>query len=161
MMRVLTYPDPGLTQCAADVDVATDGDVGRLAKTMLRVMHDAPGIGLAAPQIGVQKRVIAFDLEDDPHVLLNPKVVAHSDESSSFEEGCLSVPGIVVPVSRPDSILFEAFTLDGHEIRVEAEGLLARLIQHEVDHLDGVLMLDRATPEERKAALQRYREASL
>jgi len=124
-------------------------------------MYEAPGIGLAAPQVGVLKRVIVYDLGDDgnPVALCNPVIVSSGDELELDEEGCLSLPGITVEVERPTTVVCEALSLKGTPVSIEAEGLHARLLQHEIDHLDGVLIIDRATPEERKDALRRYREA--
>jgi peptide deformylase len=129
---------------------------------MARVMYEAPGIGLAAPQIGVLKRVIVYDLSEDGDGLsavCNPRIVDQSDECTVDDEGCLSLPGISVPVERSCSVVCEGVSLDGTPVRIEAEGLLARLFQHEIDHLDGMLIIDRATAEERKAALRRYHDA--
>ena len=163
-MDVLTHPSPALKQVAQPVDPAKEKDLRELCKTMARLMYDAPGIGLAAPQIGVLKRVIvvAADVDDDEKgvmALCNPEIVELSEELEVDDEGCLSLPGISVPVERAARVTCEALTLSGKSVRIAAEGLQARLLQHEVDHLDGVLMIDRATPEERKAALIRYREA--
>ncbi len=129
---------------------------------MARTMYEAPGIGLAATQIGVLKRVVVYDLDEEGRglvALCNPEIVESSGECETDEEGCLSVPGITVPVTRSCKVTCEALNLDGKPVRIEAEGLHARLLQHEVDHLDGVLIIDRAIPEERKAALRRYHEA--
>jgi peptide deformylase len=129
---------------------------------MARMMYEAPGIGLAAPQIGVMKRFIVYDLSEDGRglsALCNPVIVEMSDECLEDEEGCLSLPGISVPVSRACKVTCEGLSLDGKRVRIEAEGLEARMFQHEIDHLDGMLIIDRATSEERKAALRRYREA--
>ena len=126
------------------------------------MMYEAPGIGLAAPQIGVLKRVIVYDLSqdgDDLHVLCNPVITSASGECETDEEGCLSLPGIGVPVTRACQVVCEGLDLDGNPVRIEAQGLAARLFQHEIDHLDGRLIIDRATDEERKAALRRYSEA--
>jgi peptide deformylase len=161
-MDVLQHPNPALKQVAAPVDPTAERDLRELCKTMARLMYEAPGIGLAAPQIGVLKRVIVYDLEEEkPGViaLCNPQIVETSEELEVDDEGCLSLPGISVPIERPVRITCEALTLKGNPIRIEADGLHARLLQHEIDHLDGVLIIDRATPEERKAALVRYREA--
>lgn len=129
---------------------------------MARAMYDAPGIGLAAPQIGVLKRIIVCEFGEEgenPVALCNPVIVESSEECEVDDEGCLSLPGISVPVERPCRVVCEAVSLKGNPVRIEAEGLRARLLQHEIDHLDGLLIIDRATPEERKAALRRYLEA--
>lgn len=163
-MDVLCHPNPALKQVALPVDPASERNLKRLCKTMARLMLDAPGIGLAAPQIGVLKRVIVIsaDLEDEDQgvvALCNPQIVDRSEDLELDDEGCLSLPGISVPVERSSAVVCEALTLSGSPLRIEATGMQARLLQHEIDHLDGILILDRATPEERKAALIRYREA--
>ena len=160
-MDVLSHPNAALKQRAAVVDPTVEKDLTELCRTMAKAMYDAPGIGLAAPQIGVLKRVIVYDLEDEGRVvaLCNPEIIKHGDELAVDDEGCLSLPGITVVVERPTTVVCEAMSLSGKRVRIEADGLHARVLQHEVDHLDGLLILDRATPEERKAALQRYREA--
>jgi peptide deformylase len=159
-MEILAHPNPALKQPAGAVDPATDLDLARLVKAMAQAMYDAPGVGLAATQVGVQKRVIVFDLDDGLVALCNPAIVESSEETEVDDEGCLSLPGITVPVERFGSCVCEALDLKGGKVRLEAEGLLARLLQHETDHLDGVLIIDRATPDERRAAIRRYREAN-
>ena len=160
-MNVLSHPSAALKQVAAPVDPAGESGLRDLCQTMARIMYDAPGIGLAAPQIGVLKRVIVYDMEDEgrPIALCNPSIIEYGDEREVDDEGCLSLPGISVPVERAVTVVCEAKSLAGKRVRIEAEGLHARVLQHEIDHLDGVLIIDRATPEERKAALVRYREA--
>ncbi|MEI7813514.1 MAG: peptide deformylase [Coriobacteriia bacterium] len=163
-MNVLSHPNAALKQLAQPVDPATDTDLRELCRKMAQAMYDAPGIGLAAPQIGVLKRVIIYDLDDEGAgvvALCNPKIVESGEEREFDDEGCLSLPGITVPVERSCTVVCEAQTLTGRVVRIEADGLHARLLQHEIDHLDGVLMIDRATPEERKAALRRYLDAQL
>jgi peptide deformylase len=161
-MDVLSHPNPALKQVASPVDPTAEKDLRELCKTMARLMYGAPGIGLAAPQIGVLKRVIVYDLDDEKRgviALCNPAIIDKSEELVLDDEGCLSLPGITVPVERPARVTCEALTITGAPVRIEAEGLHARLLQHEVDHLDGVLIIDRVSAEERKAALVRYREA--
>jgi peptide deformylase len=161
-MDVLQHPSPALGVRAPEVDPVNDDTLQDLVVEMARAMYEAPGIGLAATQIGVMKRVVVYDLDDEGKGLVaicNPEIVEKSGECELEEEGCLSVPGITVPVTRACKVTCEALTIDGTPIRIEAEGLHARLLQHEIDHLDGFLIIDRADPEERKAALKRYREA--
>jgi len=161
-MIVLSHPNPALAEHAREVDPTTDESLRELVVAMAHVMYDAPGIGLAATQVGVLKRVVVYDLDEDGKGLIalcNPTIVEASDETELDDEGCLSLPGITVSVDRPCSVTCEAVTLNGTPVRINAEGLHARLLQHEIDHLDGVLIIDRAEPEERKAALRRYREA--
>lgn len=125
---------------------------------MARAMYDAPGIGLAATQLGVQKRLIVFDLDDGLAALCNPEITETSEETTIEEEGCLSLPGLTLPIERAEQVTCVALDLDGRPVRIEADGLLSRVLQHEVDHLDGVLVIDRASPEERREALRRYNE---
>lgn len=161
-MEILSHPNPPLSTPACEVDPGTDKALRGLAEQMAKLMYKAPGIGLAAPQIGVMKRLIVFDLSEDGEglsALCNPRIVESSDECETDDEGCLSLPGITVPIERPCKVTCEAVTLEGEAVRIVAEGLMARMLQHECDHLEGRLIIDRATPEERKAALRRYREA--
>lgn len=161
-MEVIAHPSPTLKQRAEEVDVASDTGLRELARMMAECMYDASGIGLAATQLGVLKRVIIYDMGDEEPQLValcNPVVSSRSEDCETDDEGCLSFPGISVPVERSRLVVCEAQSLNGTSVRIEAEGLHARLLQHEIDHLDGVLIIDRATPEERKAALRRYREA--
>ena len=144
-----------LKSAAAEV-TNIDAKLVALTETMFKVMYDAPGLGLAGPQIGVQKQIFVYDMDDDPHVLLNPTIVESSGEWV-YDEGCLSIPGLYVEILRPKQILVRGISLDGKTIEIEADELLARLFQHEVDHLNGVLMFDRMTPDQRKQALVEYR----
>lgn len=158
-MEILTHPNPALRASATDVDPATDTELESLVKTMAEAMYDAPGIGLAAPQVGVLKRVIVFDLDEGLVALCNPVIASTSQETEIEEEGCLSLPGITVPVERSVAVVCDALNLKGEPVRVEATDLAARMLQHETDHLNGMLIIDRATPQERKAAIRRYNEA--
>lgn len=160
-MQILAHPDPRLRQRAVEVDPATDASLRDLITTMARAMYESEGIGLAATQLGVMKRVIVYDIEDGLHALCNPRIVERSEQTEVSEEGCLSVPGISVPVERAASVVCEGVSLDGKRVVIHADGLLARLFQHEIDHLDGMVILDRLPAEERKAALKAYREAQL
>lgn len=159
-MDILVHPNPALKQAAAPVDPASDTELARLVHAMAKAMYEAPGVGLAATQVGVQKRVIVLDIEDGLVALCNPTIVERSDETEIDDEGCLSLPGITVPVERAVSCVCEACDLEGAPVTIGAAGFLARVLQHETDHLDGVLIIDRATPEERRAAVRRYREAA-
>ena len=124
-------------------------------------MAAAQGVGLAAPQIGILQRVLVYQAEEDaePAALVNPAIVSRSEQVDVVDEGCLSLDaaGVTVPVERSTSVVIEALSPVGESIRIEAEGLEARVIQHEVDHLDGVLIIDRTAPEERKRALAQLR----
>ncbi len=153
--EIRTYGDPVLTAAAAEIkDV--DEKLVRLADEMLDLMYEAPGLGLAAPQIGVQKQLFVYDLDGEPGALINP-TIKESRGEWVFDEGCLSIPGLYVEILRPKEVLLHGWDLDGHEVEIEADELLARLFQHELDHLHGVLMFDRMTPEQRKEALIEYR----
>lgn len=149
--------DPVLRERAAEVSVFDRG-LRKLAKRMLRVMHDAPGIGLAAPQVGVLQRLLVYEVEDTPHALVNPVLDEFSEETEESEEGCLSIPGVTVPVRRAVSVRVRGNDLDGAEIEFVSEGLEARVIQHETDHLDGVLITDRTSRAARAAAMRELRE---
>lgn len=157
-MEILSYPSPVLKQPAEDVEHFGDDDLKTLVATMAREMYDAPGIGLAATQVGLLTRVLVYDIDEGLTALCNPSIVERSEETELSEEGCLSFPGIEIPVERAVSVTCAAVDINGDAVRIEASGLLARVLQHEIDHLDGVLIIDRATPEERKAAIRRYNE---
>ena len=157
-MDILEHPNPALKQTAAAVDPKTDKELPKLVKAMAHAMHEAPGVGLAATQVGVQKRVIVFDVDDGVIALCNPTIIEYSDDTEVEDEGCLSLPGITVPVERSVHCVCEALDLKGEPLRFEAEDFVARVLQHETDHLDGILIIDRAAPDERRAALRRYRE---
>jgi len=151
---IRVYGDPVLRAAASKITEIDDSLV-ELAERMFEVMYRAPGIGLAGPQIGVEKRIFVYDLDDDPQVILNPEIVESSGEWV-YDEGCLSIPGLFVEMLRPRQILVRGVTLAGEEVEVEADELLSRLFQHEVDHLNGVLMFDRMTPDQRDSALVEY-----
>lgn len=155
---IRTYGDPVLAAVADQVE-NIDGKLVRLSQAMLQAMYKAPGLGLAAPQIGVQKQIFVYDIDGEPITLINPRIVESSGEWV-YDEGCLSIPGLYVEMLRPKEVLLEALDLDGNDIRVEADELLARLFQHELDHLNGVLMFDRMTDDQRKQALVEYRKLS-
>jgi len=143
--KILTEPDPFLRQKSSEVEQVTD-ETRKLMDDMLDTMYDAPGIGLAAIQIGVPKRVIVIDLSRDekknPLYFVNPKIIKKSDTDSTYEEGCLSVPGQFAEVDRPDKCRVSFLDYNGKKQELKAEGLLATCIQHEMDHLEGVLFID-------------------
>jgi peptide deformylase len=132
-----------------------DADLGKLVERLSHLLGDANGLGLAATQIGVLRRVFVFlpDPEEEPVVLVNPSFAETSDERESDTEGCLSLQGVVIPVERHATLTLEGKDAQGNDVRLELEGLPARIAQHELDHLDGVLILDRTTPEARREAL--------
>ena len=149
--------DPVLRERALGV-VAFDRGLRKLAKRMIRIMHDAPGVGLAAPQVGALQRLLVYDVNEDPRVLVNPVLDEFSEELEAFDEGCLSVPVVTMPVERPVSLRVRAFDAAGESLEFKAEGFEARVIQHEYDHLDGVLIVDRTTRSARAAALRELAE---
>lgn len=149
--------DPVLREHARDV-TEFDRGLRKLAKRMIRTMHDAPGVGLAAPQVGVLQRLLVYDVDDDPRVLVNPVLDEFSDESEESDEGCLSVPGVTMPVERAMSVRVRGLDEYGQPVDFRAEGFEARVIQHETDHLDGVLIVDRTSRSARAAALRAMRE---
>jgi peptide deformylase len=153
---IRVFGDPVLRQATTDV-TQIDGSLKRLADDMLETMYAAPGVGLAAPQIGVQKRIFVCDAGEGPKVVVNPKIAESSGEWT-YEEGCLSVPGLSWPIVRPREILLTGLDLDGNEIAIEAEEYLGRVYQHEVDHLDGVLLIERLDPDQRKQAMATLRQ---
>jgi len=160
LAQIRQYPDPSLRMTAAPVD-EFDDDLRRLAERMLHLMEDANGIGLAATQVGVVRRMFVCRLgeedEEETRAFVNPSIVATGDERGSADEGCLSLQGVLVPVERAVTLTLEAQELDGTPVRVELEGLDARVVQHELDHLDGVLILDRTTDDARRDALSKLR----
>lgn len=136
-----------------------DGALVDVVQRMFDAMYAAPGIGLAAPQVGLSQRFFVYDLPDDPgqRVLINP-VITGSDGEWTYDEGCLSVPGQYFEITRPKQIEVSGRDLDGNEVSFEADELLARLVQHELDHLDGVLLLDHLDADQAKAAKKHVRE---
>jgi peptide deformylase len=160
LAQVRQYPDPVLRMRANEVE-DVDDSVSALVERMTGLMGEARGVGLAAPQLGILRRVIVYQTgEEEPAVaLVNPTIVESSDERVPDDEGCLSLGAatIVVEVERPLSVVVEATSPEGEAVRIEAEGLEARVIQHELDHLDGVLIIDRTSPEQRREALARLR----
>ena len=144
--KILTEPDPFLRQKSTSVE-KVDDDIRSLMDDMLETMYNAPGIGLAAIQIGVPKRVIVIDLSKDgekknPLYFINPEIQTKSKNNASYEEGCLSVPNQFAEISRPDTCRVKFLNYDGEEKILEAKGLLATCIQHEMDHLEGILFID-------------------
>ncbi len=151
--------DPVLRQRARRV-TDIDGALVRLADDMIDTMYEAPGLGLAAPQVGVQKRLFVWDMGEGPQVIVNPEIV-ESDGEWLYDEACLSVPGLSWEIVRPKTVHLVGRDLDGNEMSFEADELEARLFQHEIDHLDGTLLIERLDSEERKAALKTIRDMQL
>ena len=158
--EVRTFGDPVLKSRAAPVK-EFDESLKRLSEDMFRIMRENEGVGLAANQIGRLKRIFVASFDEEDYAVVNPKIEARSDETEKTVEGCLSIPGIGVEVERPLRITLTGQNPEGEPLRVEAEGHLARIFQHETDHLDGVLMLDRTDRESRKEALRELRERLL
>jgi peptide deformylase len=161
MYPLRLFGDPVLKQRARDVE-AIDADLVTVVHGMYETMDLEDGIGLAAPQVGVRRRLFTFDLHegDGPAVVINPEIVERHGEVLS-EEGCLSVPGYRFEVVRSERVTMRGLDLDGHELVIEGDDLMARMIQHEIDHLDGVLLLDRAEPDARREALRDMRTREL
>jgi peptide deformylase len=159
LRMVRKYGDPVLRSRALAVDRFDEGLVQE-ARRMGQVMHDALGIGLAATQVGVMHRVLVYRVEPDSPVaaLVNPVMEWQSDDMEIAEEGCLSLPGVLVDVERPVHVRVRGADERGDELVIEASGLEARVIQHEMDHLDGVLILDRTSRDQRKQAMRALRE---
>ena len=160
LAHIRRFGDPVLKSRAARVDRFDDGLVDQIER-MAALMHDALGIGLAAPQIGVSQQLLVYRVGPDGPVvpLVNPEIEWSSDEQETAEEGCLSIPGVLVDVERPVHVRIRAQDENGGDRVVEASGLEARVIQHEVDHLNGVLILDRTSKDQRKEAIRTLRDA--
>lgn len=162
MLKIVQSPDPLLNKVCEECDLE-DRSLKKLAKQMERAMYANDGVGLAAPQVGVTKRLIVIDVspEDvkDPLVLVNPEIVALDGDPVEEEEGCLSCPGISVPIERQPWAHVRYFDLDGESWEIAGDGLLARCLQHEIDHLDGKTLFESASPRARIKALAAYEEA--
>ena len=166
--QIRQYPDPALRMRANEVE-SFDEDLTGLVERLIALMQDANGVGLAATQIGILRRVFVFrpnggHADDDeeteseaepepPRALVNPRIVDASDETEADDEGCLSLQGVQVPVERNVKVTVEAADPEGNAVKLEFDGHPARIVQHEIDHLDGILLLDRTTPEARREAL--------
>ncbi len=151
--------DPVLRQKARHVN-DIDGALVRLVDDMIETMYEAPGIGLAAPQVGVQKRLFVWDMGEGPRVIVNPEIV-ESDGEWLYDEGCLSVPGLTWEIVRPKTVHLVGRDLDGNEMSLELDELEARLFQHEIDHLDGTLLIERLDSDTRKTALKAIRDLQM
>ena len=158
--EIKTFGDPVLKTRATPVD-KFDEVLKQLAEEMLETMREHEGVGLAANQVGRLKRILVAAQEDEEYVIVNPTIVENGAENEKDMEGCLSIPEIHVEVERPVHVTVMGQDLSGAHIRLEATGLLARILQHEVDHLNGVLILDRTDQDSRKAAMRELRERLL
>ncbi|MGH9109506.1 MAG: peptide deformylase [Acidimicrobiales bacterium] len=159
MLPIRQYGDPVLKQVTRDVD-EVDGRVAKLVDDMFETMYEAPGAGLAANQVGVQRRIFVYDVGEGPRVVINPRIVESSGEWE-YEEGCLSVPGLSWTITRPNLVHLVGLDLDGNELSIEAEELEGRVFQHELDHLDGVLLIDRLDDDRRREAIKVLRARAL
>ena len=161
---LIILPDPILRQVSKPIETI-DSEVKKLADDMLETMYDAPGIGLAAIQIGVARRMLVLDVSKDgedkkPLVFINPEIVASSDARSVYEEGCLSIPDYYAEVERPAGITVKHLDRDGKEQVTEADGLLATCLQHEIDHLNGVLFIDHISKLKREMVIRKFTKAA-
>ena len=156
-LDVKTFGDPVLKSRSTPVK-DFDESLERLADDMLSTMRAHDGVGLAANQVGRLKRILVAAVEEEEYVLVNPVVESRTEGSETSPEGCLSIPGVHVEVERAKGITISGKSATGEPVRIEVEGLLARILQHEIDHLDGVLILDRTDRESRKAVLREMRE---
>jgi peptide deformylase len=161
---LIILPDPVLRQVSKPIE-RVDADLQRLTDDMLETMYDAPGIGLAAIQVGVPRRMLVIDLskegeEKQPLVFINPEIVSSSDDRSVYEEGCLSIPDYYAEVERPAKVTVKYLDREGKEQSVEADGLLATCLQHEIDHLNGVLFIDHISRLKREMVIKKFTKAA-
>lgn len=162
LLPIITMPDPLLRQVSEPVADITNS-TQRLIDDMLETMYNAPGIGLAAIQVGIPKRLLVVDASEDkdqkqPLALINPEIVKRSDTMRVYEEGCLSIPDVRVDVERPDAITVRYIDRNGKPVELDAEGLLATVIQHEVDHLDGQLIVDYLSRLKRDMIIRKFKK---
>jgi peptide deformylase len=158
LAQIRQYPDSALRMPSREV-AGVDEDLRRLAGRMIELMRDAHGIGLAGTQVGTLRRVFVFQNGDEPEprVVVNGRISERSKDATTDDEGCLSLQGVLVPVERAATVTLEGIDLDGNDLKLELDGLPARVVQHEIDHLDGVLIIDKTDPESRKRALATLR----
>ncbi len=156
---IRVFGDPVLRQRSAEI-VDIDARIVRLSEEMIETMRDAPGVGLAAPQVGIERRIFVYDIGEGPQTVINPEIVESSGEWE-YEEGCLSVPDLHWPIIRPKEVHLVGIDLDGNDISIEADELLARVFQHELDHLNGILLLERLDKDQRKQAMRVLRTRAL
>ncbi len=160
LLPILHFPDPRLSKVAAPIE-QVDDEVRRLAADMAETMYEAPGIGLAATQVDVHRRLIVIDISeahDQLITLINPRILDVSTDTQECEEGCLSVPGIFDEVERPARVEVEALGLDGKPFRLKADGLLAVCVQHEMDHLEGIVFVDHLSRLKRNRIVSKLRK---
>lgn len=160
VLRIRTFGDPVLRQKAPETG-PVDELHRKLTGDMIDTMREAPGVGLAGPQVGVLERIFVWEVEGEHGAVINPVILERSRETVTEEEGCLSLPGLYYPVERAARVVMEGIDETGAPVRFEAEDLLARVCQHEIDHLDGILFIDRLPDGLRKDALTRLRTEAL
>ena len=158
-MPIRQYGDPVLKERTHEV-ADIDGTIAALAESMIETMYEAPGSGLAANQVGVQRRMFVYDIGDGPLAVINPRII-ESDGEWSYDEGCLSIPGLSWAIVWPNAVHLVGLDVDGNEISIEATELEGRVFQHELDHLDGILLVERLDPDQRKEALRILRQRTL
>lgn len=154
-MDIRILGDPVLRRKAKSVQVIDD-EIHDICQLMVEVMIRENGVGLAAPQIGIPKRIFVLDIDDEFHILINPELIELSEEVEETKEGCLSVPGVDAGVARSTRAVVEGLNLNGEHVRLEGEGLVARAIQHEMDHLNGNLFLDQLSTARRQSLIKEY-----
>ena len=159
IFSIRVFGDPVLRQRAAEIE-EIDAKIVRLSEEMIETMRDAPGVGLAAPQVGIERRIFVYDVGEDARTVINPEIVESSGEWE-YEEGCLSVPDLHWPIIRPKEVHLVGLDLEGNEISIEADELLARVFQHELDHLNGILLLEHLDKDQRKQAMRVFRARTL
>ena len=161
---IVYAPDPILKTVCDPIETVND-DVKKLANDMLETMYDSQGIGLAAPQIAIKKRMLVLDVDQDedgeggtPMVFINPKILHSSDEPNVYKEGCLSIPTHYAEIERPKIVRIEYLDMEGQKQEIEADGLLATCLQHEIDHLDGILFIDYLSSLKRKMIIKKMQK---
>ena len=159
VMKIEMLGSEALRRRAEEIG-GVDDELRRVVRDMFETMYDAEGVGLAGPQVGLSRRVIVVDVREEgthPFAMVNPRILESSRDTDKAEEGCLSIPGVSSVVERPSRVTVEGLDENGAPVRMEAEGLLARCLQHEIDHLDGILFIDRISPLKRTMLLKKYR----
>jgi peptide deformylase len=161
-LKIITLPDPLLRTSSAPVE-RVDAELRRLADEMLETMYEAPGIGLAAIQVGIPRRMLVLDVsekegEPAPLVIINPEIVKLGDTLAPYEEGCLSIPDVRVEIERPSTLTLRYIDRDGRQQQIDAGGLLATAVQHEIDHLDGKLIIDFLSRMKRDMIVRKFKK---
>jgi peptide deformylase len=158
-LEIITYPNTKLKMIAQPLDIIT-GNTKALVEKMLEIMYENNGVGLAAPQLGVLQRIVVLDPQIDdinePHILINPTIISHTDELTELKEGCLSLPGLYLDISRPNEIVVEYMDINGEIKKLEAADFLAKIIQHEIDHLNGKLIIDHLSSLKKQLKIKEY-----